>query len=584
MKIGPYEVLGELGRGGMGLVYRVRAPDGRDVALKLLLQRGQAHFARFDRERRLLMSLGEQDGFVGLLDAGVAPEGAWLLMPFVPGGTLRQRLAKGPLGIDETIALGVELARALGAAHARGIVHRDVKPENVLFTATGRALLADLGIAKHFDRGAAGASQSVSLTQDGVAKGTAGYMAPEQLGDAASVGPAADVFALGATLYECLAGRPAFEGESLIETITKLESGVVAPIDRPEVPASLEKVVRRALARDSRERFPDGASLARALASGKGAHGKRSRRGLAVPIVLGTALGGLAIAALVLGLGRSGAEPPPGASPPPAPHTGPPVPSRELVALVNRGNDRLRAGDGVGALADGERAVALAPWLARSWGLRGSARGVTGDVEGSIADLTRALDLDPKFTLAYLNRGLARWGKGDYDGADADETKAIELEPGHARAWATRSSARLSKDDLAGAVADASRAIELDPGMQVAWANRANAELDLHRTQEAIDDATRALELSPTDAVSWATRGAAKSEKGEHDGAIEDLSKAIEILPKMAMAWRDRGQAKLRKGDFKGAQEDLEHSLSLRSDGGDDFVRGLLEEAKRGGR
>ena len=582
MKIGPYEVLGELGRGGMGLVYRVRAPDGREVALKLLLQTNQAAFARFDRERRLLMSLGEQDGFVGLLDAGVAPEGAWLLMPFMPGGTLRQKLANGPLGIDETSTLGVELARALGAAHARGIVHRDVKPENVLFAASGRALLADLGIAKHFDRGAAGASQSVSLTQDGVAKGTAGYMAPEQLRDAASVGPAADVFALGATLYECLAGRPAFEGESVIETITKLESGVVAPIDRPGVPASLEKVVRRALARDPRERFPDGASLARAIAPDKKTEGNTRRL---VPLVLGAALGGaLVIGALVVVFGRAGAEPP-RALPPPAPRPAAADSMAEALALVKRGNEKLGAGDAKGALADGEQAVKLAPRLARAWALRGVARVASHNSKGAIADLTRAIELDPKLAIAYVNRGNALWGENDLEGALRDATSAIDLDPGIPQAWTNRSSAKLDMNELDGAIEDASKAVALDPRQATAWSNRANARLDKHDPRGAVDDASKAIALSPDLVVAWATRGAARSELGNQDDAIKDLDRAIELVPGSAMFWRDRGQAKLRKRDFKGAQDDLERCLSLAPENMDTaFVRDLLEEAKRGAR
>jgi serine/threonine-protein kinase len=208
VKIGPFEVLSELGRGGMGVVYRVRTPDGREAALKLLLKADRATLVHFERERRLLASLGESEGFVGLLDAGSSPEGPWLLMPFVPGGTLRKKLETGPIEIEETIALGIELAQALGRAHECGIVHRDVKPENVLFTASGRPLLADLGLAKHFDPGATGASQSVRLTVRGALKGTAGYMAPEQLEDAASVGPPADVFALGASSTSASRGGP----------------------------------------------------------------------------------------------------------------------------------------------------------------------------------------------------------------------------------------------------------------------------------------------------------------------------------------------------------------------------------------
>src|SRR5581483_6434936 len=136
MQLGPYEILGELGRGGMGAVYKARTADGRILALKLMLKPGShAAAQRFDRERRLLEGLGEAEGFVPLLDAGLSPRGPYIVMPFLPGGTLRDVIRRGPLAIEAAAALGEQLAHALGQAHAIGIVHRDLKPENVLFTA-----------------------------------------------------------------------------------------------------------------------------------------------------------------------------------------------------------------------------------------------------------------------------------------------------------------------------------------------------------------------------------------------------------------------------------------------------------------
>src|SRR5205807_2520389 len=195
MNLGPYEVLGELGRGGMGVVLRARGANG-EVAIKLLPARWAVDRARFERERRLLAALGEADGFVPLLDAGESPHGAWFVMPLIGGGTLRERLGRGPLTVMETVELGRILATAVGAAHARGIVHRDLKPENVLFTKDGRALVSDLGLAKHYDLDAPGSGRSVSLSKTGETRGTVGYMAPEQLDDAKNAGPQADVFAL----------------------------------------------------------------------------------------------------------------------------------------------------------------------------------------------------------------------------------------------------------------------------------------------------------------------------------------------------------------------------------------------------
>src|SRR4051812_27522233 len=137
--IAGYEILDELGRGGMGVVLKARRADGSLVAIKILHRATATAVARFDREGRLQATLGEAEGFVPLLDRGETKDGPYLIMPFLAGGTLRDRLRRGPLGIEETLALGRTLASALGRVHARGILHRDVKPENVLFTSDGRA-------------------------------------------------------------------------------------------------------------------------------------------------------------------------------------------------------------------------------------------------------------------------------------------------------------------------------------------------------------------------------------------------------------------------------------------------------------
>ncbi len=334
MNLAGFEILGELGRGGMGIVYRVKAPGGGEAALKLLPRADPGALARFERERRLLASLGEKEGFVGLLAAGSSPQGPWLLMPLVPGGTLRQRLDAGPLGVEETISFGTQLAQSLGRAHERGIVHRDVKPENVLFTRDGRPLLADLGLAKHFDRSAQGGSQSLSQTAHGTLKGTAGYIAPEQVEDARIAGPAADVFALGAVLYECLAGHPAFQAPSVLEVLAKLSSGSRERIARPDVPAWLEGVLEKALAPPPADRFADGASLARALLE-RGLKKKTRPRTWAF-LAAGAAVGALVLATLAPTRHE--------APPPPAPR--PPAPKETLPPGLEATGRKVPAADG----------------------------------------------------------------------------------------------------------------------------------------------------------------------------------------------------------------------------------------------
>jgi tetratricopeptide (TPR) repeat protein len=300
----------------MGTVLRARAPSGEEVAVKVLLEASPQRVTRFERERRLLSEFTARDGFVPLLDGGVAARGPYIVMPLLPGGTLRDRLARGPLGADETLALGRALAAALAKAHARGIVHRDLKPENVLYTAGGTPLIADLGLSKHFDRDALGASRSVALSRTGMFHGTAGYMPPEQVREARDVGPAADVFALGAILHECLAGAPAFPGENVVEVLARVESGMRERLARGAGPPFLLAAIEKALEPDPAHRFADGLAFLRALAPGP----RRSRAAVAaVGLSLAMASGAVFVAL--------------GYRPPKAP---PPAPARE-------GDDLARA-------------------------------------------------------------------------------------------------------------------------------------------------------------------------------------------------------------------------------------------------
>jgi WD40 repeat protein/serine/threonine protein kinase len=320
--LGSYIIIDELGRGGMGVVYRARARDGRTVAVKVLpafIARGDS-LDRFGREVRLLGSLGEDQGFVPLLDSGSSPTGPFFVMPLIEGGTLRNRIEAGPLTVADAVALGIALGRTLGVAHRAGIVHRDLKPENILYTKEGRPLVSDLGLAKHFSSD--DSALSISLSKTGEVRGTVGYMAPEQVNDAKSAGPPADVFALGAMLYECLASERPFEGDNPHATLALTMAGKFTPLARRrrDVPPGVAAVVERALASAPEARFADGAAFADALASG--ARAPRARRRLPLVVALLAVAGAAAAAALALPKRR---EEPPAPPPPPPP---PSVPTR----------------------------------------------------------------------------------------------------------------------------------------------------------------------------------------------------------------------------------------------------------------
>jgi serine/threonine-protein kinase len=272
-RLGLYRVLYAVGWGGVGVVFKARSEQGEDVALKLLADPQGRTLSRFAREERLMRELGAEAGFVPLLGSGTSELGPYLVMPFLEGGTLRDRLvSRGRLAVSEAVSIGLALARAMGRAHERGIVHRDLKPENVLFTAEDRPLITDLGIAKHWRRDGPGGSQSVSLSRAGDVRGTVGYMSPEQATESKEVGPPADVFALGAILHEALAGEPAFSAPNPIAVVAKVCRGARSGLRsvRTDVPAWLARVVDRALAPAPARRFESGSALARALESSGG--------------------------------------------------------------------------------------------------------------------------------------------------------------------------------------------------------------------------------------------------------------------------------------------------------------------------
>ena len=227
-RLGPYEIVAPLGAGGMGEVYRARDTRlGREVAIKGLPEAFAKHperLARFEGEARLLASLNHPNiaSIFGLEESAGTP---YLVLELVEGETLAARLARGPLSVREALELGGQVAAAVEAAHDRGVIHRDLKPANVMITPTGSAKVLDFGLAKLVAPGGAGeparADTVVEATEPGVVLGTAAYMSPEQA-RGRPVDRRSDVWSFGCVLYECLAGRPAFEGETVSDLIARI--------------------------------------------------------------------------------------------------------------------------------------------------------------------------------------------------------------------------------------------------------------------------------------------------------------------------------------------------------------------------
>ena len=264
-EIAGYEVLGELGRGGMGVVYRARQLSlDRIVALKVLMAGPHANavmLGRFRAEAEVVAKL-QHPNIVQVYEIGTTQGCPYLSLEFLAGGSLAEKLAHQPLSFAEAATLVGTLALAIQAAHDAGIIHRDLKPANILFTADGRPKIADFGLAKQL-------AGSQVATQTGDIMGTPAYMAPEQAsGVTKNIGPSCDVYALGAILYELLSGGPPFRGRDPVETVLQVLSQEPISLRRIAIktPRDLETICHKCLQKQPAKRYTTARDLADDLA------------------------------------------------------------------------------------------------------------------------------------------------------------------------------------------------------------------------------------------------------------------------------------------------------------------------------
>jgi hypothetical protein len=432
-----YEVVGELGRGAVGVVLRARDPLGREVALKTLQAAGQdaTALARFRREAEALAAL-DHPNVVKVHAAGDVAGRPYLVCELIAGARPLDQLAPST-SLEARVLLVRDAARGLGHAHGRGIVHRDVKASNLLVDETGRVRVTDFGLAMFED--------GQRLTQTGFMVGTPLFMAPEQLAaDRSSIGPASDVWGLGVVLYQALTGRLPFDGETLPALIKVIRAGQPVPPRElaPQVSPFVEAVCLRALALRPADRWASGAAMADALdAALRGEASGSALRGRWRPWWLGALVAG---GAVVVGAAWSvvpTTRAPVSPTTPPDGAPAPPQPSPELaVTPVDDLTDRRAR---LAAAADEGDVDAMV----EHGDLLAAGRGGPVDVPGAIARFRRAADLGHPVGAARLAR---RYRLGDGLAKDLDEAvrwgrKAVEI----AEAQGPRSLARTLRVELA---------------------------------------------------------------------------------------------------------------------------------------
>ncbi|NEZ04824.1 protein kinase [Wenzhouxiangella sp. XN201] len=573
---GRYRIVEVLGVGGMGIVYRAHDDSlDTEVALKLLSEQLAADpvaLERFRREIRLARQISHPN-VVRIHDIGTDGDLVFMTMDLVPGRTLVEHLADGPLSADQAVGIAIQLSGALAEAHRHGIVHRDIKPSNILVDHSGRAWLTDFGIARALDQ--------QQLTEAGQTIGTVAYMAPEQVRGEA-VDARADLYALGLVLWEMLTGKTPLKGETRDETIAR-RMNPAAPVVLPgeeSVPRSLRRTVRRALEPNPDNRYADAKAFADDLTRGQTRlNWRRTVRRSAWAVLIAGLVG---VAAMYLPDFLDSHTPMPAAAP-----------SVAILPIVNgTGSEDFDwarnslAEITAGRLAENRNLMVVEPLRVRRT-LADLRLTVAELDQGRLAQLAELLGADWIVQAALLgNAPELRFQVNVFDSADADSSEfQIKLEPDAILDGADQAVQRivallevpaggdaerlpmsndldalarfddgidaLARSDHQRALDALERAVEMDDAFGMAWARLADARAAAGYYNEALDAAERAAELLEGQggrAEAWA-RARLSALAGQTERAIERFTRLVEQYPsdtdaKLALAelLADQGQ------------------------------------------
>ncbi|HEX5070106.1 MAG TPA: protein kinase [Vicinamibacterales bacterium] len=530
--VGVYEIVRSLGAGGMGEVYQARDTRlGRLVAIKFVSAELAAdHVAseRLAREARLT-SLLNHPNIVTVHDVGDMDGRPFIVMEFVAGQSLHSLIQRGRLKPARAVEIASEVADGLAVAHEAGVVHRDLKPRNIMLTEDGRAKIVDFGVGKTSmpPSGSDDLTVAGGLTDTLVVVGTAGYMAPEQ---AASrpVDFRADQFALGSIIYEMITGRRAFKRDTPVQTMAAIVEDEPTPVAKlaPETPIELVTILERCHAKNPAHRYASTQDLARDLRDLRHQGSRASRSSYAARRTPRPRWQWIAAAVAV-------------------------ILAVAAIAFSMR--------DPTGARMTQARAL-LDRWDKQP------------NVDAAIALLSPIVTAHPKDSVARVMLAEAYVRKFDYDPKDQTLAKrageeagvALTLDSSSAAAHVVLAMINASQGRLDGALGEADRAITLDPRHSRAWRERGRALLYLSGRMKEAEPAFRsAVTFAPEDWTAHNGLGAALLALGRFDEAISEFERVQALTPDNVKAYNNLGTAFLKQDRFDKASEMYERSLTL---------------------
>jgi eukaryotic-like serine/threonine-protein kinase len=617
-RIGRYEVVGEIGRGGMGVVYRARDTElERFVALKSLptdRTTDPARRRRFLQEARSASALSHPN-IITVHDVISENGEDWIVMELVEGTSLQELIPEGGLPLGQALPWAVEIADALATAHAAGIIHRDIKPGNVMIDRAGRSRVLDFGLAKLQasveppEPSTTVPTLDTPLTRAGTVLGTLEYMSPEQaMGQ--PVDGRSDVFSFGAVLYQMVTGRAPFSGANAPSIIHAVVYERQAPLEswRPELPSGLSTIVERALAKEPQDRFPTIAAMRDALrevelAPDAPRAGKRRGAGLPATVawpkpprpVPGRARGraslgraaavGLGIAALLTaswwGLGRWQGPGGGAATAPALPQTAFQL-LQEAQGLLDhywRSGYLDQATDSLQRAVDADSAYAPAyAALAETAFRRYESERDTIWLDRAAAQANQALRLDGNLTSARLWLGFVLKAHGDLEGAQEAFREVVLLDPANPQAYRGLADVAATRGGLEAAEELYRKAIDRAPGSPELYSAWGTFLFDAGLYEEAAQAFDQATTAAPDFVFGYRNAAAAHHMLGRYDRAAELLQQALEIRPD-APTYSNLGTLYFFQGLYRHALTAYQRAIEL---GANDYVIwGNLADAYR---
>jgi tetratricopeptide (TPR) repeat protein len=536
---------------------------------------------------------------------GKVNDSPYFTMDFIDGRSLADRIKARELAPREALAVGRDISRALEHAHGAGIVHRDVKPANILIDAQGRSFITDFGLARDLD------DAGGRLTRSGATVGTPYYMSPEQArGDRGSLSPASDIYSLGVCLYEALTFELPFRGKNSVDLAKRIlnEEPVRPRLIKPEIEQDVETLILKAMAKEPRERYPNAAALAEdlertlkgepILARASSPLARITRRfvrggGLATVAIVGLVAGlvaGIAIVAYIqLGKiaderrhreeeqARQRADEEKRRKEAEAKLAAEAV-KRKVEEKIHEAQEALSRADGARleklqdllrtAASRATDALTLDPNEPRAWFLRGRTREVRREIEGALSDYARARELDQgaiRAESAYRAARLTLRSREDVAATVALLTENARTGPPPWQSLSQAVIALIQDQDPAKALALVEKAITQDDSCADAYQLAAVCLADpkIGRQRDALARIDRALDLDRKQARTWAHRGLLRANIGQVDDAFEDANRALELDPDEEVALGLRSQVLAAQKRFPEAIADLKRLIQV---------------------